>query len=116
MVVSKSYSFCGQDFKEATLDSFSLLCSVHKETNSQKTKDSFLLTMLVYRLHVPLLWTDGEALCGGRENSSAFGRQELEKERQGGAQDTVYFLGNAHSDPFTEEALPPKSAIILWIY
>lgn len=49
--------------------------------------------MLVYHLRVPLLWTDGEALCDGRENSSAFGRQELEEERQGGAQDTVYFQG-----------------------
>lgn len=68
------------------------MCSVHKKTNSQKTKELFLLTMLVYHLRVPLLWTGGEALCDGRENSSAFDRQELEEERQGGAQDTVYFF------------------------
>lgn len=93
MVASKSYSFCGKDFKEATLVD-RLFTDVLSTQENQFSKDKRVIFahMLVYHLRVPLLWTGGEALCDGRENSSAFGRQELEEERQGGAQDTVYFF------------------------
>lgn len=92
MVASKSYSFCGEDFKEATLDR--IFTAVVSTQENQFSKDKRFISAHNVRLSFTcsMLWTNGEALGDGRENSSAFSRQELEEERQGGAQDMVYFF------------------------